>query len=63
MLPSALKVKDVIKKLRKENKTMKVLAGGAPFRLDQNLWLEVGLDADVRSNADLINVIEEVAGL
>lgn len=63
MLPSALKVKEVVKKIHEEGKTIKVLAGGAPFRLDKNLWIEVGLDTDVRNNADIIRVIEEVAGV
>lgn len=62
MLPSALKVRDVVKKLHEKDEKIKVLAGGAPFRLDKNLWAEVGLDADIRSNADIVRILEEVTG-
>lgn len=63
MISSALKVKEVIKLLHTKNKDIKVIAGGAPFRLDNNLWKEVGTDANVSNVADIAKVIEEVVRL
>lgn len=45
MLPSALKVKDVVHLLREKGSPAKIIVGGAPFRLDQTLWKKVGADA------------------
>ena len=44
MLHSALKVKTLKDLLLKQNISTKLIVGGAPFRMDENLWLKVGAD-------------------
>lgn len=58
MLPSALKVKEVKEKLISQGATTKIIAGGAPFRLDSNLWKSVGADADGKNASTIIKTIE-----
>ena len=60
MLHSALKIKEVSDKLKKNNIPIKIIVGGAPFRLDSQLWKAVGADADGKNATDVIKVIEEV---
>jgi methanogenic corrinoid protein MtbC1 len=43
MLHSALHVKEICAALKP--KGVKIMVGGAPFRLDKTLWQEVGADA------------------
>lgn len=43
MLPSALKVKEVLEGLRARGAKTKVIAGGAPFRLDRELAANIGV--------------------
>ena len=54
MLPSALRVKDVRQAL---NRDVKIVVGGAPFRLDETLWKEVGADAMGRNASDVIGIL------
>lgn len=54
MLPSALRVAEVKKRLG----STKVAVGGAPFRLDERLWREVGADAMGRSATDAVQIVE-----
>jgi methanogenic corrinoid protein MtbC1 len=60
MLPSALKVKEVVDKLMAHQFEVKVVVGGAPFRLDSNLWKNVGADANGKSAAEIIGIIESL---
>ena len=60
MLPSALKVKEVKEKLIAQGATTKVIVGGAPFRLDSNLWKSVGADADGKSASTIIKTVERL---
>lgn len=60
MLPSALKVKEVIAKLKEQKFTGKTIVGGAPFRLDGNLWKTVGADADGKNATDIIEIIDSM---
>ncbi len=59
MLPSALKVKTVVESLRKNGSSVKIVAGGAPFRLDSSLWQKVNADADGKNGAHVIQIIEK----
>ncbi|MFP4457846.1 MAG: B12-binding domain-containing protein [Clostridia bacterium] len=62
MLNSALKVKQVVQMLREKGSEAKVIVGGAPFRLDSNLWQQVNADADGKSGVEvqkIINVFSE----
>lgn len=60
MLPSALKIKEVRKKLKDQGVPMKIIVGGAPFRLDSQLWEAVGADADGKNATDILSLIEKV---
>jgi len=60
MLPSALQVKEVAEKLREAGLQVKIIVGGAPFRLDENLWREVGADAMCRSASEALSTIHQV---
>lgn len=58
MLPSALKVREVCRRLKEAEPQVKVAVGGAPFLFDENLWREVGADAMGRRAADAVDIVE-----
>ena len=60
MLPSALKVKNVVESLRKNGSSVKVVVGGAPFRLDSSLWQKVNADADGKNGTEVIKIIDKL---
>ncbi len=60
MLPSALGVKDVVASLRRSGYTGKIIVGGAPFRLDRELWKSVEADATGNQASDIISIIQEL---
>lgn len=60
MLPSAMKVKEVVDKLKNRQFKGKVIVGGAPFRLDSGLWERVGADADGKNASDIIRIIDSL---
>ena len=45
MLPSALRIKELKQELARRGSSVKIVVGGAPFRLDPGLGAEVGADA------------------
>ncbi len=61
MLPSALKVALVKEKLKANGAKTKIIVGGAPFRLDPNLWQKVGADADGKGTSEIISILGRVA--
>ena len=62
MLSSALRVKDVQTRLKSLGSEVKIVVGGAPFRLDDQLWKEVGADAMGREAAEAIDIIVKITG-
>lgn len=60
MLPSALKVKNVVESLRKNGSSVRVVVGGAPFRLDSSLWQKVNADADGKNGTNVKQFIEKL---
>lgn len=58
MLSSALRVKNLIEKLRENGYKGKVIVGGAPFRLDESLCSEVGADGSGKNASDAIAIID-----
>lgn len=60
MLSSALKVKDLKDIVVNKGLKIKVITGGAPFRLDSELWKEVGADANGKNASEIIQIIEKV---
>jgi methanogenic corrinoid protein MtbC1 len=62
MLPSALRVGVLRSELLRLGSTAKIVVGGAPFRLDERLWREVGADAAGRSAADAVAIVDRLSG-
>jgi methanogenic corrinoid protein MtbC1 len=62
MLPSALRVMEVVRKLHQAHANVKVIVGGAPFRFDPELWHEVGADAYGRTASDAVGIIGKMIG-
>lgn len=58
MLNSALKIKDLQKKLDSSN--VKIIAGGAPFRFDTDLWKELGIYASGTGSQDAIEILGQL---
>lgn len=61
MLPSALKVKNVVESLREKGSSTKVVVGGAPFRLDESLWQKVKADADGKNGTEVTKIIKQLS--
>ena len=59
MLPSALKVADVCRRLKEAGLAVRVIVGGAPFLFDENLRREVGADAMGRNAAEAVTLVSE----
>jgi methanogenic corrinoid protein MtbC1 len=62
MLPSALQVREVRAGLWAAGANVRVIVGGAPFRLDTQLWREVGADAMGRNAAEAIELVRRFTG-
>ncbi len=62
MLPSALQVREVTTQLREQSPRTRVVVGGAPFRFDPELWKEVGADAMGMNAAEVVGIIQRLAG-
>jgi methanogenic corrinoid protein MtbC1 len=62
MLPSALRVRDVSLGLRRAGWAGKIVVGGAPFRLDTQLWQEVSADATSPTAAGALALVAQFAG-
>jgi methanogenic corrinoid protein MtbC1 len=62
MLSSAMKVKAVKEQLAVQGASIRIVVGGAPFRLDKNLWQTVGADADGKNASSIIRTIEGLVG-
>lgn len=60
MLPSALNVANVCSGLADDD--IKIVVGGAPFRLDEKLWQHVGADAMGRSASEAIRIVADLKG-
>ncbi|MEI6132263.1 MAG: cobalamin-dependent protein [Bacillota bacterium] len=58
MITSALQVMKLKERLKSLGSNAKIVAGGAPFRLDTELWEKVGADADGKNATDIIGVVE-----
>ncbi|MCU7835260.1 MAG: cobalamin-dependent protein [gamma proteobacterium symbiont of Taylorina sp.] len=60
MLPSALSISEVYEQFQQKNYPVKLVVGGAPFRIDPDLVKEVRADYIVKSAADVIKVIRSI---
>ncbi len=61
MIASAMEVKEVIHRLRSEQCNTRIAVGGAPFRLDAQLWKDVGADAAGKSASDALPIVQMAA--
>ena len=60
MLPSALRVAELRKKLQFTD--VKIIVGGAPFRFDEKLWQEVGADACGKDSSEALVIVKQLTG-
>ncbi len=60
MLPSALSIKEVKKKLKQANFTGKIVVGGAAFNFDNELYKEVGADYMCKNVSEAITVVHRI---
>lgn len=58
MLPSALRIRELKKKLADID--AKIVVGGAPFRYDSQLWKEVGADGCGKDSFEAIEIITKM---
>ncbi|MBI9047334.1 MAG: cobalamin-dependent protein [Anaerolineaceae bacterium] len=58
MLPSALKVKKLREFLDRSETSVKILVGGAPFRFDERLWLEVEADGVGHTASEAVDLVK-----
>lgn len=58
MLPSALRIKDLMKEL--EGIDVKVVVGGAPFRFDTKLAQEIGVDYVGKDSAEALEIVSNL---
>jgi len=63
MLPAALKVKEVRDTLKGQQRNIQIVVGGAPFRLDGQLWKDVGADAMGKTAGDAVDFINRIMGV
>ncbi len=61
MLPSALRAKEAIARIRTEHPKTRVIVGGAPFNFDPSLWQEVGADAMGRTATETLGIVNMFA--
>ena len=62
MLSSALNVKEIVSNLSNAGEKVKIVVGGAPFRLDRKLWQEVGADAVGYTATDALHIVRTLEG-
>ncbi len=60
MLSSALRVKELRRRLDTAGLKVKLIVGGAPFRFDASLWKEVGADATSPTASGAISIIQRL---
>jgi methanogenic corrinoid protein MtbC1 len=62
MLPAALRVAELTKRLAALSPGTRVVVGGAPYRADEQLWRDVGADAVGLHAGEVIGIIERLSG-
>jgi methylmalonyl-CoA mutase cobalamin-binding domain/chain len=62
MYPSALHIKQVREKLKDLAPHVKLIVGGAPFNMDDELWKEVGADAMGSDGSEVLAYINKLVG-
>lgn len=62
MLSSALQVKEIAKSLSCQTDNLKIIVGGAPFRLDRGLWQKVGAHAVGFTASEVLHLVRQLEG-
>jgi methanogenic corrinoid protein MtbC1 len=57
MLPSALALRELCQQMANQHPDVKIVAGGAPFRLDEGLWERVGAHGTGKSAGDIFDIL------
>ena len=60
MLPSALAIKELKEELDKKSPGVKLVVGGAPFRLDETLGTKVGAQAYCKNAGEIFGVLNRL---
>jgi monomethylamine corrinoid protein len=58
MLPSALHIEELRKRLPSSD--VKIIVGGAPFRFDEKLWMDVGADACGKDSSEALEIVSKL---
>jgi methanogenic corrinoid protein MtbC1 len=60
MLHSALRIREVVAGLAKEDLQVRIVVGGAPFIFDERLWQDVQADAMGRSASEVTEIVRRL---
>jgi methanogenic corrinoid protein MtbC1 len=60
MLPAALRVEVLMRRLGDEAPGTRVVVGGAPYRFDDRLWREVGAHAVGLNAGEVVGIVEQL---
>jgi methanogenic corrinoid protein MtbC1 len=60
MLPSALSVRDLTDEMARRHSGVKVVVGGAPFRLNETLWIEVGAHRMGKNAGEIFGILQDL---
>jgi len=60
MYPAALRVRELRRRLDQDRPGVRLVVGGAPFRLAPNLWREVGADATSNTASGAVAVLQRL---
>ena len=61
MFPSALAVEELTRELAGKYPEVKVIVGGAPFRLDESLWEQVGAHGMGRNAGEIFEILHRLS--
>lgn len=62
MLDSALRIKILKERFKGAGNEVKIVVGGAPFRFDPGLYLEVGADATSKTASGVVAILDNLTG-
>lgn len=60
MLPAALRIKKLKELIEREQLKTRLIVGGAPFRLDPQLWREVEADGTASNATEALSLLKEI---
>jgi methanogenic corrinoid protein MtbC1 len=60
MLPSALAVEELCREMARLHPEVRIVVGGAPFRLDEGLWKRVGAHAMGKNAGEIFDILHRL---